>query len=170
MFHDSRGYFFEASNEAKLAAAGRDLTFVQANVSCSLAGVLRGLHYQWPNPQGKLVQVFAGSIWDVAVDIRESSPTMGEWFGLELSSENHRALYIPPGFAHGFCVLGDECAIVSYQCTTPYQPANDAGVRWDDPTLKIDWPVKSQIILSDKDQALPTLAEMASERRPKLTF
>ena len=169
VYHDARGYFFEAHNAAKLQDHGIDLAFVQDNVSYSNRGVLRGLHYQWPEPQGKFVQVLGGAVWDVAVDIRAGSPTFRQWFGLELSDENHLSLYIPPGFAHGFCVTGED-ALVSYKCTSPYIAVNDAGIAWNDPELGIDWPVNYEPVLSEKDKGLPLLREILPERQPRLSL
>lgn len=166
VFGDHRGYFFESYNQEKLALFGFEHTFVQDNVSLSTANVLRGLHYQWPIPQGKLVQCLQGEVWDVAVDIRESSPTFGQWHAETLTGENHRALYIPEGFAHGFAVISDT-ALVSYKCTQPYRAEQDAGILYNDPTFAIPWPI-IRPVLSPKDQALPTWDKVAPERRPQL--
>lgn len=164
VFADARGFFFESFNSDKLAAQGLDLRFVQGNVSSSSRGVLRGLHYQWPNPQGKYVSVMEGEVWDVAVDIRRGSPTFGKWTAVVLSAENRRHFWIPEGFAHGFVVLSER-AVFTYLCTAVYDAKADAGIRWDDPTLAIDWPVVSPQ-LSDKDARAPHLAEVAEDRLP----
>ena len=164
VFGDDRGYFFESFNLDKLAAHGLQPAFVQGNVSMSRGGVLRGLHYQWPKPQGKYVTVLEGEVWDVAVDIRRGSPTFGRWTAVVLSGENRRHFWIPEGFAHGFVVLS-ESAVFSYLCTATYDAAADAAIRWDDPDLAIDWPVASPS-LSAKDQAAPLLADVAPERLP----
>ncbi len=138
--------------------------FVQDNLSYSRRGVLRGLHYQWGHPQGKLITVVEGEIFDVAVDIRQGSPTFGHWVGVTLSARDYQQLYIPEGFAHGFCVTGDH-ATVCYKCTELYSPEEDRGIHWNDPTLAISWPVTDPI-LSSKDQALPTLADVPADHLP----
>lgn len=159
VFGDDRGFFLESWNAAAFAAAGLDLTFVQDNHSRSAKGVLRGLHYQWGSPQGKLVRVTAGAVFDVAVDVRRSSPHFGRWVGYELSDANKRMLWIPPGFAHGFLVISDSADFL-YKCTTLYDGANDRGVRWDDPAIGIAWPdVGVTPQLSGKDAAAPLLAD-----------
>ena len=155
VFSDARGSFFESYHAERYAQAGLPL-FVQDNHSCSISGTIRGLHYQCRRPQGKLVRVIRGLVWDVAVDIRRGSPTFGRWLGVELSAENKRQLYIPPGFAHGFCVPA-EPAEFEYKCTSYYAPDDERGVRWDDPALGISWPVKDPI-MSDRDRAWPCLA------------
>ncbi|AIF49388.1 dTDP-4-dehydrorhamnose 3,5-epimerase [Dyella japonica] len=167
VFGDGRGFFYESYNQAAFRDAGIDANFVQANVSRSSKGVLRGLHYQWPSPQGKLVSVLQGEVYDVAVDIRQGSPTFGQWTGVMLSGENHRHFWIPEGFAHGFCVLS-EFAIFTYQCTALYDPSADAGVRWNDSDLGIDWPVRNPL-LSEKDQKAPLLRDVPSPRLPRWT-
>jgi dTDP-4-dehydrorhamnose 3,5-epimerase len=164
VFGDARGFFYESYNEAKYRDAGIDRRFVQSNVSRSAKGVLRGLHYQWPNPQGKLVSVLEGEVYDVAVDIRQGSPTFGQSVGVMLTAENHRHFWVPEGFAHGFCVLSD-FATFSYQCTALYDAKTDAGIRWNDAALGIDWPV-SDPLLSDKDRITPFLHDVAPERLP----
>ncbi|GAB2587036.1 dTDP-4-dehydrorhamnose 3,5-epimerase [Dyella jejuensis] len=164
VFGDSRGFFYESYNRDKYAAAGLDLRFVQSNVSRSARGVLRGLHYQWPHPQGKLVSVLDGEVYDVAVDIRRGSPTFGQWAGVMLTAENHRHFWIPEGFAHGFCVLSGH-ATFAYQCTAMYDAKADAGVRWNDAAIGIDWPI-SEPALSDKDAKAPVLADVPAERLP----
>ena len=164
VFRDSRGFFFESFNTDKLAANRLQSRFVQGNVSSSAQGVLRGLHYQWPNPQGKYVSVIEGEAWDVAVDIRRGSPGFGKWTAVLLSAQNKRHFWIPEGFAHGFVVLSEQ-AVVTYLCTATYDAKADAGVRWDDPALAIDWPV-SHPQLSDKDARAPLLSEIAEDRLP----
>ncbi|ULU25216.1 dTDP-4-dehydrorhamnose 3,5-epimerase [Dyella terrae] len=165
VFGDSRGYFYESYNQAKYEEGGISRTFVQSNVSRSAKGVLRGLHYQWPNPQGKLVSVLEGEVFDVAVDIRHGSPTFGQWAGVMLSAENKRHFWIPEGFAHGFCVVSDD-ATFSYQCTALYDREADAGVRWNDASIGIDWPV-SHPLLSEKDEKAPLLQDVAIARLPE---
>jgi len=167
VFGDARGYFFESFNSDKLAVHGLELKVVQVNVSSSSQGVLRGLHYQWPNPQGKYVSVSEGEVWDVAVDIRRGSPTFGKWAAVVLNAENKRHFWIPEGFAHGFVVLSER-AVFTYLCTATYDAKADAGIRWDDPALAIDWPV-SDPQLSDKDSRAPLLADVAVERLPVYT-
>ena len=164
VFGDARGFFYESYNEAKYREAGIDRRFVQSNVSRSARGVLRGLHYQWPNPQGKLVSVLEGEVYDVAVDIRRGSPTFGRWVGAMLTADNHRHFWIPEGFAHGFCVLS-ESAIFTYQCTALYEREHDAGIRWNDADIGIDWPVGAPL-LSDKDTRAPFLKDVPAERLP----
>ncbi|WP_175702219.1 dTDP-4-dehydrorhamnose 3,5-epimerase [Burkholderia ambifaria] len=162
VFGDARGFFVESFRESWLRDAGVDATFVQDNQSRSRRGVLRGLHYQRVNPQGKLVHATRGTVYDVAVDIRRGSPSFGRWFGAQLDDISHRMLWIPPGFAHGFCVLSDE-ADFAYKCTQYYDPDSDAGVRWDDPAIGIDWPASgAPYQLSDKDRRQPPLAELAA--------
>lgn len=156
IFHDARGFFFEAYNQKEFAENGINVEFVQDNFSHSVKGVLRGLHYQAsPMAQGKLVRCVRGEIFDVAVDIRQDSPRFGQWVSAILSEENHHQLYIPPGFAHGFCVLSKQ-ADVLYKATDFYAPHLDRGIIWNDPTIAIDWPIK-EVIVSDKDQKLPLL-------------
>lgn len=156
VFSDERGFFMETYKYSNFAAFGIKERFVQDNHSRSVKGVLRGLHYQRPpKAQGKLVRVLVGEIFDVAVDIRKGSPTYGKWVGVMLSAENRWMLYIPPGFAHGFCVLSEE-AEVTYKVTEEYSPEHDAGIIWNDPEIGIDWPVE-QPILSAKDAGLPPL-------------
>lgn len=159
VFPDGRGSFLETYKRSDFEAAGIGVNFVQDNHSVSQAGVLRGLHYQLPpHAQGKLVRVVAGAVWDVAVDVRRSSPTFGRWVGYELTSDNYRMLYIPPGFAHGFLVLADETQFV-YKCSAEYCKDVEAGIRWDDAELKIDWPsVGTDAVVSEKDEVLPVLA------------
>lgn len=164
VFGDDRGFFYEAFNHDKLAPLGLAPKFVQGNVSRSARGVLRGLHYQWPKPQGKFVSVLEGEVWDVAVDIRRSSPTFGRWAAATLSAENKRQFWVPEGFAHGFVVLS-EVATFHYLCTATYDPQADAAIRWDDASLAIDWPVSAPS-LSDKDARAPFLADIAADRLP----
>lgn len=161
---DERGFFFEGWNAERYAAHGLDMRFVQSNVSSSSRGVLRGLHYQWPRPQGKLVSVLEGEVYDVAVDIRRGSPTFGRWTAVILSGANHRQFWIPEGFAHGFAVLSER-AVFSYLCTDVYVREADAAIRWDDAAIAVDWPI-SDPVLSAKDMAAPFLEEVADDRLP----
>ena len=158
VFPDARGFFLETYNKEKYQAAGLPLEFVQDNLSFSSRGVLRGLHYQNPHAQGKLVYILQGEVWDVAVDIRRDSPQFGQWTAVTLSSDNKKQFYIPPGFAHGFCVLS-ETALFAYKCTDLYHPECDAGVRWNDPDIGIAWPVADPI-LSEKDKRQPLLKDL----------
>ena len=158
VFEDPRGFFMELFQADKFAAAGLPSRFVQDNFSRSSRGVLRGLHFQNPKGQGKLVRVTLGAVLDVAVDIRKGSPTFGRWTGHELTAENKLALYVPPGFAHGFRVLS-ETAEFLYKCTDFYAPEHEHGVLWSDPDIGIDWPAGDPI-LSDRDRAYPPLREM----------
>ena len=164
VFGDDRGFFFESWNRAAFAEHGLSPVFVQGNVSSSVRGVLRGLHYQWPNPQGKYVSVLEGEVWDVAVDIRRGSPTFGKWTAVLLSADNKRHFWIPEGFAHGFVALSEH-ALFTYLCTATYDPAADANVRWDDPAIGIDWPV-AEPLLSPKDAVAPLLADIPLDRLP----
>lgn len=150
IFGDERGFFKETYQFDRYREFGIKLPFVQDNFSRSTKGVLRGLHYQKNFPQGKLVQVVSGEVFDVAVDIRKDSATFGKWFGAVLSGENHRQMYVPPGFAHGFCVLSDS-ADFSYKCTEYYHPEDEHTILWNDPTLAIDWPIH-EVLVSDKDR------------------
>lgn len=150
VYVDARGHFLETFHARTYAAAGLPVEFVQDNESLSAKGVLRGLHLQLQRPQGKLVRVVRGEIWDVAVDIRPESPTFGQWVGETLSDGNWRQLYVPPGCAHGFCVMSDQ-AIVHYKCTTFYDRDDEVGIAYDDPTLGIPWPI-AEPVLSPKDQ------------------
>lgn len=156
---DDRGFFIESWNARTFEELGLHLNFVQDNHSRSSRGVLRGLHYQLNTPQGKLVRVTQGSVFDVAVDLRKNSTTYGEWFGSELSETNKRMLWVPPGFAHGFLVLS-EFADFQYKCTEYYSQKDDRGIRWDDPKIGIDWPIPNDLepLLSDKDRDAPELA------------
>jgi dTDP-4-dehydrorhamnose 3,5-epimerase len=159
VFADARGFFLETYNAREFQAAGVDAVFVQDNQSRSKANVLRGLHYQEPKAQGKLVRCPRGVLYDVAVDIRVGSPTFGKWYGVELSEENRRILWIPPGFAHGFCALSEE-ADLAYKCTQLYDAQSDRSIAWDDPDIGIKWPVRDPI-LSPKDAAAPRLKDAA---------
>ena len=158
LWRDERGYFLESYNAGAWKQAGIP-GFIQDNHSSSGRGVLRGLHAQVRQPQGKLVRVIEGEIYDVAVDIRPGSPGFGKWVAVHLSADNFRQLYIPPGFAHGFCVLGDKAQVL-YKVTSPYAPADEITIAWNDPQLSIDWPL-SDPVLSEKDAAAGTLADLA---------
>ena len=156
-FHDDRGYFAERYQQERFESYGLPKYFIQDNHSRSKPGVIRGLHYQSNPGQGKLVGVIRGRIWDVAVDIRKNSSTYGKWEAVELSAENGRLLWIPAGFAHGFCVLGNEPADVMYKVDAPYSPKTEGGIIYSDSDLKIEWPVKDPIV-STKDQVLQTFS------------
>ena len=159
VFGDERGYFMETYNAEAFAEAGLCMTFVQDNESKSKRGVLRGLHLQTEFPQGKLVRVLSGEVYDVGVDLRRGSPTYGHWVGVVLSGENRKMFYVPEGFAHGFLVLSDE-AVFAYKCTNFYHPEYDAGIIYSDPDIDISWPDASTgLLLSEKDKKLPTLRE-----------
>jgi dTDP-4-dehydrorhamnose 3,5-epimerase len=164
VFGDTRGFFKETYSTQRYAEAGMTAPFVQDNLSKSTRGVLRGLHLQHPHGQGKLVQVLLGEVFDVALDVRRGSPTFGQWVGVTLSAENHRQFYIPPGFAHGFCVTSDE-ALFSYKCTDGYHPECEHGVLWNDPEVGIEWPV-AEPSLSEKDRAYPRLSAIPVETLP----
>jgi len=157
VFGDARGFFMETWHQAKFAEHGIAETFVQDNHSRSARGVLRGLHYQLRHPQGKLLWAVNGTVFDVAVDIRRGSPRFGQWAGIELSDSNRRQVYVPPGFAHGFCVLSEQVDII-YKCTDFYLPDDEYGIAWDDPELAIAWP-PMDYALSDRDRQLPGLSE-----------
>jgi dTDP-4-dehydrorhamnose 3,5-epimerase len=163
-FPDARGFFAETYHADKYREAGIDRVFVQDNFSFSKKHVLRGLHFQSKYPQGKLVYVVQGEIFDVAVDIRHGSPSFGHWEAHTLSGENHHQLYVPEGFAHGFAVVSDTAAVM-YKCTDIYRPGDDCGVRWNDPNLGIDWPVDAPL-LSEKDANLPALSDMDESMLP----
>jgi dTDP-4-dehydrorhamnose 3,5-epimerase len=165
VFGDARGFFMETWNQARYQAAGLPAGFIQDNLSSSRRGVLRGLHYQKPYAQGKLLSVLDGEILDVAVDIRRGSPDFGRWVGVILSSANRRQLYVPPGFAHGFCVVS-ETALVTYKCTELYHPEADHGVRWNDPRIGIEWAVDDPAV-SEKDGRAPFLDEIAPDDLPE---
>ena len=161
VYGDSRGFFMETWHASKYAEQGLDVNFVQDNHSRSQRGVLRGLHYQLEQPQGKLVRVSLGAVFDVAVDIRKGSPTFGQWVGVELSSENFKQLYVPPGFAHGFCVLS-ESADFFYKCTDFYAPEYEQGILWNDPDIGIKWP-DGEFMVSDKDANNGLLKNMGDQ-------
>lgn len=165
VFGDARGFFLETWNRERYLQAGfPDVSFVQDNHSRSSRGVLRGLHFQLKHPQGKLVQVQRGAAFDVAVDIRVGSPTFGQWIGYELSEDNHRQMWIPPGFAHGFCVLSEVCDF-TYKCTDFYRPPDEGGVIWNDPDIGVAWPLESPI-LSAKDEVYPRLSDISDMKLP----
>jgi len=167
VFEDRRGFFMETYHRKTYAEAGLDRDFVQDNLTRSVRGTLRGLHYQQPHGQAKLVQAAQGEIFDVAVDIRRGSPRFGKWCGVRLSDRNPRQIYIPEGFAHGFCVLS-ETALVSYKCTDFYAPSAEGGVLWSDTDLGIAWPVEYPI-LSDKDAGFTRLRDVPPDRLPAYT-
>lgn len=162
VFGDQRGFFMETWNAKRYSESGLDFSFVQDNLSYSRRGILRGLHYQNPNTQGKLVSVLEGEVYDVAVDVRAGSKTFGEWVAVTLSAENKRQFYVPPGFAHGFCVTS-EMALFVYKCTDFYDPSAEGSILWNDPDLGIDWPVEDPL-LSDKDKDAPRLKDVPLER------
>lgn len=160
VFGDARGFFMETWNAAGFASAGLNLAFVQDNHSRSQKGVLRGLHFQNPGPQGKLVRVTNGAVFDVAVDLRQTSPTFGQWVGVELSSENKRMFWVPEGFAHGFLTLEDDTDFL-YKCTAPYAPQSEFTLAWDDPEVGIAWPsLGSDPLISEKDARGLALAQV----------
>ena len=165
VFKDKRGFFIETYHQEKYQRAGITKVFVQNNYSHSIKGVLRGLHYQLDHPQGKLILVIRGAIFDIVVDIRYGSPTFGKWTGVYLSENNHHQLFIPEGFAHGFCVLSEQADVI-YQCTDFYSPGDEYGIRWDDPEVGIDWPVQDPI-LSEKDAGYPFLLHQTKDRLPQ---
>jgi dTDP-4-dehydrorhamnose 3,5-epimerase len=164
VFGDRRGYFLETYQRERYAAAGVDADFVQDNISFSQGTILRGLHFQNPQGQAKLVQVLEGEIFDVAVDVRRGSPTFGQWASAKLSSAKARQLFIPKGFAHGFCVLS-EAALFMYKCSDYYAPNSERGICWNDPDLAIDWPVKAPM-LSDRDNTFARLKDLPPEQLP----
>lgn len=165
VFGDARGFFMETWSRQRYAEMGIPADFVQDNVSLSQRGVLRGLHFQNPNAQGKLVYVLQGEVFDVAVDVRAGSPNFGRWVGVTLSADNKRQLYIPPGFAHGFCVTSEQ-VLFAYKCTDIYNPAAEGSVRWDDPNIGINWPIVEPLV-SDKDRAALALKDWPMSRLPK---
>jgi len=167
VFGDERGFFVETYRESVFVKAGLNLKFVQDNQSRSRRGVLRGLHYQLQQPQGKLVRVARGQVFDVAVDVRRGSQTFGQWVGQILDDVAHRQMYVPPGFAHGFVVLSEVADFV-YSCTDYYHPQSEAGIYWNDPAIGIAWPreILGEVILSDKDRRLPLLKEQGQEFLP----
>lgn len=160
VFGDARGYFMETYHYEAFKEAGLTMNFVQDNQSASRKGVLRGLHFQKTHPQGKLVRVISGTVYDVAVDLRRDSKTYGRYYGVILSAENKKMFYVPEGFAHGFLVLS-ETAEFTYKCTDFYHPEDEGGILWDDPDIGIEWPIDSEmeIVLSEKDSKSPTLKE-----------
>ncbi len=162
---DSRGYFLETFRQTRYADAGIDTLFVQDNLSFSSKDTIRGLHYQIKHPQAKLVQVITGHVFDVVVDIRVGSPRFGEWVGIHLTEENHHQLFIPGGFAHGFCVLSKTAHFV-YKCSDYYAPDDEGGIRWSDPEIGIDWPVKDPII-SPKDRDCSLLSDLKTDQLPR---
>ncbi len=161
---DSRGYFMETYNQKDMSEAGLNMTFVQDNQSMSRKGVLRGLHFQKQFPQGKLVRVIKGAVFDVAVDLRRESPTFGQWYGVELTAENKKQFYISPGFAHGFLVLSDE-AEFCYKATDFYHPGDESGLMWNDAEIGVEWPLDKidELLLSEKDKVNPTFAELKAD-------
>ncbi len=160
VFKDERGYFVETYNQNDMKQAGLDMEFVQDNQSMSSKGVLRGLHFQKQYPQGKLVRVIRGSVFDVAVDLREHSKTFGKWFGVELSAENMKQFYVPKGFAHGYLVLSDE-AEFCYKCTDFYHPGDEGGLLWNDPEIGVQWPIEEgmKVTLNDRDSQWKGLSD-----------
>jgi dTDP-4-dehydrorhamnose 3,5-epimerase len=164
VFQDPRGFFMETFHQEKYREGGIDGVFVQDNFSHSQKNTLRGLHYQLRYPQGKLIYALRGEIFDVVVDIRQGSPTFGKWESFILSGENRYQLFVPEGYAHGFCILSDTADVV-YKCTDFYAPNDDFGVLWSDPTIGIDWPVKEPL-LSEKDTKYPVLDDMPEESLP----
>ena len=158
VYRDQRGFFLETYRQDALARLGITHGFVQANQSRSIRDTLRGLHWQWRQPQAKLVRVVNGSIFDAVVDVRRGSPTYGQWCGVELSAENFRQLYVPSGFAHGFCVLSDH-ADVEYLCSDYYDPGGEAGLLWNDPDVAVEWPTRWPL-LSEKDASNPVLSQV----------
>ena len=168
VFGDKRGFFLETFRQDVLQQAGIDVTFVQDNHSRSSQGVLRGMHYQLMQTQGKLVRVTSGSVFDVAVDVRHGSPSFGQWYGTQLDEESMRMMYVPPGYAHGFVVLS-ESADFLYKCTDYYHPESEQGIAWDDPDIGIEWPIKnltSDIALSEKDKKNVLLKDQAIDKLP----
>ena len=164
VFKDRRGFFMETYNQRRYRNLGIDRDFVQDNLSFSVENTLRGLHYQTKRPQAKLVQVISGEIFDVAVDLRPGSPNFGHWTGIHLSDQNRRQVFVPEGFAHGFCVLS-KTAVFSYKCSDFYAPEFERGILWSDPDIAIDWPIQNAIV-SDKDKGHPQLAECSPEHLP----
>jgi dTDP-4-dehydrorhamnose 3,5-epimerase len=162
VFGDHRGFFVESWNAQRYRGAGIDSAFVQDNFSFSQRGTLRGLHFQNPLPQGKLVSVWQGEVFDVAVDIRRASRTFGQWHGVTLTAENKRQFWVPPGFAHGFAVISDT-ALFHYKCTETYSPQNELGFRWDDPDVGIKWPIATPT-LSQRDAKAPFLKDLPREK------
>lgn len=165
VFGDARGYFMETYQCEEFKAVGLDMTFVQDNQSKSKKGVLRGLHYQTCNSQGKLVRVVKGEVYDVGVDLREGSETFGKWFGVLLTEENKKMFYVPEGFAHGFVVMSETAEFV-YKCTNYYDPTSEAGLMWNDPEIGIQWPIPDgmEILLSEKDKSHPSFKEYCKNK------
>jgi dTDP-4-dehydrorhamnose 3,5-epimerase len=163
IFGDDRGYFLETYQQEVYKEAGIPLDFVQDNESKSKKGVLRGIHFQLNNPQGKLVRVISGEVFDVAVDLRKNSITYGKWEGIHLSGDNKKMFYVPPGFGHGFLVLSEE-AVFTYKCTSLYDASSDSGIRFDDTDIGIEWPIEGldRVLLSDKDKQLKSFSEFIS--------
>lgn len=168
VFKDPRGFFLETFQSQRYEGAGIAGPFVQDNHSRSAAGVLRGLHFQKNHPQGKLIYVVKGAVFDVSVDLRSGSPTFGRWYGTTLSDENNRQMYVPPGFAHGFCVLSESVDFI-YKCTDFYHPEDEGGLLWNDPDLAIEWPVGSPI-LAPRDMEFPRLTELRPEDLPQAAY
>jgi len=164
-FGDNRGFFLETFRSDLFEEAGISAQFVQDNHSRSSKGVLRGLHYQLVQPQGKFVRVATGAVFDVAVDVRRGSPNFGQWFGAELSEDNMNMMYVPPGFDHGFVVLSDTADFI-YKCTDYYHPESEQGIAWDDPDIGVEWPI-SDIMLSEKDKLNPKLKDQHSDLLPQ---
>lgn len=164
VFGDTRGFFMETFSQARYEQAGIKGSFVQDNLSFSSRGVLRGIHYQNPHSQGKLVSVVQGEVFDVAVDIRTGSPTFAQWVGVNLSGENHRQFWISAGFAHGFCVLS-ETAYFTYKCTDVYTPSAEGGIIWNDPDIAVEWPMED-VLLSEKDKVYPKLKDVPVAKLP----
>lgn len=165
VFPDDRGYFLETWNSTRYEQVGIPGLFVQDNISFSKKGILRGLHFQYPQSQGKLIQVLSGEVMDIIVDIRVGSPTYSQWIGEVISESNHRQIYVPPGFAHGYCVTS-ETALFSYKCTDFYNPATEHGIIWNDPDIRIEWPI-AQPVLSPKDEAYSRLKDLRPESLPQ---
>ena len=166
VYEDPRGYFLETFHRQRYHDSGIMADFVQDNISSSSQGTLRGLHYQHPKGQGKLVQVLEGSVYEVALDIRPNAPTFGQWYGIDLTAEKHNQMYIPPGFAHGFYVTSKR-ALFSYKCTEYYSPNTEGGIVWNDPDLGIQWPLTGEPILSDKDRQFGKLSDIPVEQLPR---
>ncbi|MCF8070279.1 MAG: dTDP-4-dehydrorhamnose 3,5-epimerase [Desulfobacterales bacterium] len=164
VYGDHRGYFMETYRQERLRPLGIDTSFIQDNLSFSVKNTLRGLHYQIKKPQAKLVQVVTGEVYDVAVDIRQNSPTFGQWVGALLSEENKRQFYVPEGFAHGFCVMSESAHFV-YKCSNYYNPQDEGGIMWSDPDIGIEWPVKNPVI-SEKDLHNPCFKDLSENKLP----
>jgi len=165
LFGDKRGFFLETFRANVYEVHGIPTQFMQDNHSRSSRGVLRGLHYQMTQPQGKLVRVATGAVFDVAVDVRKGSPNFGQWFGAELNEDNMKMMYVPPGFAHGFVVLSETADFI-YKCTDYYHPESEQGIAWDDPDIGIDWPI-SEVMLSEKDKLNPRLKDQNPDLLPQ---